>query len=103
MQPTLFVGDGDLQRIARQNGVQISAVTATARRSLRTIGAHTEDAHGVLLRSEVVISLDFADQRFKLRTEEFNGTIASGADNMLMLEAIRLVPAGNIPIIQGSG
>src|SRR4029434_2915548 len=95
MQPTLFVGDGDLQRIARQNGVQISAVTATARRSLRTIGAHTEDTYRVLLRCKVVVSLDFADQRFKLRAEEFNGTVASGEDDMALLEAIRLVTMGH--------
>jgi len=92
VQSTLFVGDGDLQRVARQNGVQVSAMAAAARRGLRAIGAHTEDAHGVLLRGEVVILLDFADQRLKLRTEEFNGTIASGADDVVMLEAIWLVP-----------
>ena len=33
-----------------------------------------------------------SDQRLKLRTEEFNGTIASGADDVVMLEAIWLVP-----------
>src|SRR2546429_9854367 len=87
VQATLFVGDGDLQRVARQNGLQVSAMAAAARRGLRAIRAHTEDAHGVLLRGEVVIALDFADQRFELRAEEFNGTISSGADDKVMLGA----------------
>ena len=46
----------------------------------------------MLLRCEVVILLDFADERFELRAEEFNGTIAGSADDVVMLEAIRLVP-----------
>ena len=67
-------------------------MAAATWRGLRAIGAHTEDAHCVLLRCEVVILLDFADQRFEFRAEKFDGTIAGGADDVVMLEAIRLVP-----------
>jgi hypothetical protein len=46
--------------------------------------------------------LHFADQRFELRAEEFNRTVAGSTDDMVVLETVRLVPQGAIPIIHGT-
>src|SRR6266702_3850255 len=54
------------------------------------------------LRREVVVLLHFADQGFEFRAEEFNRTVAGSTDDVVVLETVRLVPQGAIPIIHGT-
>jgi hypothetical protein len=47
--------------------------------------------------------LHLLQQGLEFRTEEFYGAVTGGTDDMMVLEAIRLIPHCAIPVVHGAG